>query len=102
MRAIGKTNHVKERSGNMPTDEVIWKAVVGIVSAMAGVIATLWKIGESKNAKQISSLEERCERIESRYDKQQEAIDECNHDRGMLHGKIAVLESELSKLRPGS
>ena len=70
--------------------------VLGIVSSLAGAVATLFKINESKSALAVKSLEVRLEGYATRLDDSDRKHQECLEDRIELSKQIARLEGRLS------
>jgi hypothetical protein len=94
-------------NGELPEGFMGW-ALAGVVAAMgtlATTIATLWKVGESKNAKAIQ--EQREEIVAVRTEMQgvrenlkttEQARLECERDRASLTAKCEIFEARLSRL----
>lgn len=91
--AATKRNRMSE---GPPEDLTHW--LLGAVASLATAIAAMWKRNESRNAKEISKLEARIKRRDTRMDELEQHVDECNRDRGELRIQLARMETRLGVL----
>ena len=70
--------------------------ILGIVSSLAGAVATLFKMNETKSTLAVKTLELRIEGYAVRLDDSDRKHQECLEDRIELSKQIARLEGRLS------
>ena len=70
--------------------------ILGIVTTLAGAVATLFKLNETKSTLAVKSLEVRLEGYAMRLDESDKKHQECLEDRIELSKQIARLEGRLS------
>lgn len=105
-------------NSSLPEDFFSWvlSGVLVVITALAGAVATLFKISESKNAKAIEEqqkeiIQQKVEHTEAKTQMRTEismvrenlkAVEEarldCERDRAMLTAKCEIFEARLSRL----
>ena len=75
-------------------------AVGTVVAALAGAVATMFKMLESKNAEAISSLQTHVAAVEERLKENDIKHEECQKDRIKLSVEVALLREQVCRISP--
>lgn len=71
-----------------------------VIATLAGAIAALFKLLESKNADAIEALQRNVSAMEVKLDESDRRHDECQIDRAKLSVEVAILKEHMCRLVP--